>query len=354
MRTDRKTFWAAAAIVALLLLVALVAGKVEQELAPEPRAAWVGIQVADGPAEVGRVEIESGTPFTLHAVLEAVTWRGETIYFTEAERLRIDGEEVPVEALRSWKVSDELRILWFAVEGFTPYLEALRAEDLSRFHFRETFRSDWPRSWSVPGDLRPSSARLAAPGPETGLPAFGTQRFHVRLEFFGPESKITPRQRFSSLGAGDLPAKVQSFPTVSARLSGRLGAPSRVFGLTQIELAPGLGELRARLVEWSRQDIVFSRLTVLRELLDEVGADYDELAWVGVDLASGPGWGEDGVEPGDLLRVGERLVILLQDHGIAGTLDYDDLCFDFFRGASVRPLREVFVGEGLVEWTSFS
>ena len=65
-------------------------------------------------------------------------------------------------------------------------------------------------------------------------------------------------------------------------------------------------------------------------------------------------WGEDGVEPGDLLRVGERLVILLQDRGIAGTLDYDDLCFDFFRGASVRPLREVFVGDGLVEWTSFS
>jgi hypothetical protein len=33
-------------------------------------------------------------------------------------------------------------------------------------------------------------------------------------------------------------------------------------------------------------------------------------------------------------------------------IDYGDLCLDFLEGAAIRRLREVFSGEGLVEWTS--
>ena len=75
---------------------------------------------------------------------------------------------------------------------------------------------------------------------------------------------------------------------------------------------------------------------------------------VGVDLAGGPRWGPTGVSPGDLLRVGERIVVLVEDLGTPEQLDYSDLCFDYFRGAKIKPLREVFVGEGLVEWVALT
>ncbi|MEE8137880.1 MAG: hypothetical protein V3T81_03270 [Thermoanaerobaculia bacterium] len=353
MGTDRKIFWAAGAAVLVLLVLLLLSGKVERELAPRPKAAWVAIEVGGGElAEVGRVEIESGTPFTLHAVLEATSWRGETLYFTQAERLRIHGEEVPAESLRPWKSSAEIRILWFTVEGFAPYLDVRRPEDFKRFRFRESFRSEWPRAWSIPGHLEPSSESLRPRPMETGFPPFGTQRFHVRIEFYGPESRIRPRHRFASWGAGDLPAQAGSFPTVSAYLPGLLRVPSLVFGLTQIEPRPGLAEERARLAEWFRQRIAFSRLTLLKQILDEAGVDYEELGWTGVDLEQGPSWGEGAVKPGDLLRVGEHLVILLRDRGVEDTLDYEDLCFDFSKGSSLWPLGDVFVGEGLVEWAS--
>jgi hypothetical protein len=353
MTTDRKVFWTAAVVVAVLLLVLLLSGKVQQELVPEPRAAWVAIEVAGGDAaEVGRVEIESGTPFTLHAVLETESWQGETVYFTDARRLRFHGVEVPPESLRQWKGSAEIRILWFTVEGFTPYLEVAQEDGLEVFHFSEFYRSEWPRSWSVPGQLEPKSESLKPVRPETGLPPFGTQRFHVRLEVFGPESRISPRQRFASWGAGDLPQKAERFPTVVASLPGLLQAPSRVFGLTQIEAGSGLSQERVRVAEWTRLGIAFSRLEVLRQILDQAGVEYDELAWVEADLAHGPPWGDGGVKAGDLLRAGERQVMMLKDEGVAATLDYDDLCIDLFKGASIRPLREVFAGEGLVQWAS--
>ena len=62
-------------------------------------------------------------------------------------------------------------------------------------------------------------------------------------------------------------------------------------------------------------------------------------------------WGGEGMASGDLLRAGERLVVLYEDRGTFGVLDAADLCFDFFKGAAVRRLDEVFSGDGLLEWT---
>ena len=61
-------------------------------------------------------------------------------------------------------------------------------------------------------------------------------------------------------------------------------------------------------------------------------------------------WGAEGAVGGDLLRVGNRWVVLLQDRGLEGFLDRDDLCLDFDRGARMRLVGEVFTGDGLVEW----
>ncbi len=50
--------------------------------------------------------------------------------------------------------------------------------------------------------------------------------------------------------------------------------------------------------------------------------------------------------------MGDRLVVLIKDLGTPSELDYQDLCFDYDKGAKVQPLREVFAGEGLVEWAA--
>lgn len=185
----------------------------------------------------------------------------------------------------------------------------------------------------------------------TGLPRFGTQRYHVRIEIFGPRSSITPEVRLRSPQATDLPEKVDSFPTAIASLPAGLTVPSQVFGLSQIEVAPpALAGAAVQLATWTRNRVAFSRLTVIREMLDRAGLSYEDLEWTDVDLAEGPAWSSEAVEPGDFLRVGERIAILVADRGDTGVLDRADLCFDFIKGARVRPLDEIFVGEGLVEW----
>jgi hypothetical protein len=124
MTPERKVRWIVVAVVVVVVIFFLLSERVEETLAPEPQRAWIAIEVAgSGTAATGRQQLESGTRFTLHAVLEARTLAGRTIYYTDAPGLRIRGEEVPVEALRKWTRNEEVRILWFTVEGFTPYFE---------------------------------------------------------------------------------------------------------------------------------------------------------------------------------------------------------------------------------------
>lgn len=352
MTGEQKIFWSIVAATVLLVGALMLSGGVEQQLAPEPLAAWVALQPAGSEvAETGRIEIAAGTGFTLHAVLEAQEWTGKKVYFTAADRVIIDGEEIPADRLRRWGRSEEPRILWFTVEGFSPYVEIEAAEALDDFGFRENFRSDWARTWSVPGDLQPSAERQEVRDRVTGLPRFGTQRFHVRIEMFGPKSAITPEVRLRSLEATDLPDRVEEFPTAIASLPDGLQVPSQVFGLSQIEVAPdALAETAETLAGWTRDRLAFSRLTVVREMLDRAGLTYEDLEWSEVDLEDGPAWRSGEVEPGDFLRVGERIAILVADRGQSGVLDRSDLCFDFIKGARVRLVDEIFVGEGLVEW----
>jgi hypothetical protein len=354
MTTETRVRWIVVAVVLVIVAFMLFSERVEEKLAPEPQRVWVAIEVAgSGTARTGRLQLESGTPFTLHAVLEARTLGGDTVYFTEASRLVIRGEEVPSEALRRWTRSEEVRVLWFTVEGFSPYFEVSDASDLESFEFREFYRPEWPRTWSVPGELQPFAEKYDPQAPKARLPAFGTQRYHLRLEFFGPASEITPRLRLQSPGAAALPDEETDLPTVVVSLADALAAPSRVFGLTQIEiLGPDLTAVADWLTSWSSRQLAFSRLTVIKEMLSRAGVTYEDLEWREVDLESGPAWGGDGVAAGDFLRVGDRLVVLVEDQGIPSVLDYQDLCFDYHKGAKVQPLREVFAGEGLVEWAA--
>jgi len=352
LSTEKKVLIAVVAFVVLIALALLSTEVVEKEIAPKPRAAWVAIDVGDtGVAQTGAVEIESGTPFRLHAVVEAQTFSGSTIYYTEAERVVIDGEEMPSDSLRHWERSVVPRILWFSVEGYTPFLELGAEQGLEAFRFQDNFRADWPRTWSIPGDLRPGGDRGLESEPLEGLPRFGIQRYHVRVEIFGPDSEIIPRIRLQSLEAGDLPDQSKVFTTAVAALPRPLSVPSRVFGLTQIEPGPeAQASVLESLSDWYRRGLAFSRLTLLKDHLDQAGTQFADLEWVGVELGIDQLWSTEGAAEGDLLRVGNRWVILLQDQGSDEILDRDDLCLDFDKGARIRVIGEVFTGEGLVEW----
>ena len=364
MSSERKIFWTVVAVAALAVGTLVLWPVVEERVAPRPVAAWVAIEVeGSGLARVGRVEVPAGTPFTLHAVLEATTRGGERVFFTEAPALELPGGPVPGERLRRWTGPLPARILWFTVEGPAPQLEVPAGGDLGRFRMAEYLRSDWPFSWSVRGRMEPAfDDLLSADGAGPEVP-FGTQRFQVRIELVAEETQVVPSERFTSWGHEALPRRVAEFPTVTAVLPGPAGPASAVFGLTQIATAAPDPAVLQELVRLTEQRLAFSRVTMLAEVLAAAGVGSADLPWSSAALDGGLGWGEE-VRVGDLLRAGDRVVVLYRDAAgdggeppIAagdgdGRLDGDDLALDYVRGAAVRRLSEVFdlSGGGSVEW----
>lgn len=353
--TDKKILAAAVLAVALVVLAIFAAGRVQEVLRPSPVAAWVAIRLADDPAAViGSVDMEAGTSFDVLAVLEAETWDGDRLYYTDAAELWMGEHKIESAALRRWDRPEELRLRWFTVEGSIPYLKIADSSDLDRFRWLEIYRADWPSSWTVPGSI--SSARQSAGvrQREGTTPDFGTQRFHLRLEFFGPTSRIRPTLRLKSPGAESLPENPERVSTAVAYLPEPLKAGSMVFGLSHLELVDpsSVPALARKIGKWSRSGIVYSRLFALRSRLSDLGIGWDDLVWTGADLlAEKLPWGEGGAGVGDFIRVGRRVVELYRDQGTVGRLDGKDLCLDYERAASIRSLDEIFTGDGFVEWT---
>lgn len=354
---DNQTKILVAAVAGIVLVVAVIAFQpaIQESLAPELQIAWVAVEVAgSGVAEIGPVEIEAGTPFELHAVVEA-KGRGGPVYYTEAKALRIEGREVDAARLRRWDRPFEARVRWFTVEASPRYLELATTADFERFRFQERYRSDLPLAWSVPGTVEPAPDENLQDDSALSQREFGTQRYHVAVELYDKIDKVRPKKQVRSWKAEDLFREVDRFPTVRRILPGRLAAVSRVFGLSQLEIAGDAAqELVPRLDELARDGLAFSRATVLRDHLEGAGKSFQDLTWRDVDLVEGSDrWGS-GASPGDLLRVGERFVVLYEDRGRSGVLDYEDLCFDFARGAAVRRLGDVFTGSGVVELASLA
>lgn len=354
MSAERRIVVVVMAVAAVVILALVLWPRAKEGLAPELVAAHVAV-LAEGAetAVVGPVDVEAGREFVLHAVLEARGRDGAGVYYTEAPALEIAGEPVPAEALRPWDRRGAVKIFWFTVEGPAPYLKLEAAGHLDRFELTEFFRPEWPSAWTIDGRLEPRfSESLEREALDVQDRSFGTQRFQVRIEIFEDEDAPTPRQRFVSPGGSALPDAVDSFPTVYAALPGSAGPASLAFGLTQVEppASPG-SELLGRLADLTRRRLAFSRAPLVAQVIQAAGRSRADLGWAEVDLTAGPAWreGEDGVGTGDLIRVGARVVVLFRDRGTPGRLDRADLAFDYERGAAVRPLSEVFAGEGLVE-----
>ncbi len=342
--------------VTLVVIAVLLQPTVEESLAPKLRAAWVGVEVdSSGIAEVGPVEIVAGTPFTLHAILEGQDRQGGVVYYTEAQRVSLRGEELAPETLRRWQRSREVKIRWFTVEGIPPYLRVAAEEEFEKFSFRNLYRPDWPLVWSIPGEIVAGGSTSPEPGPATSHQAFGIQRYHVKVEIYSAGDGLIPGERIGSWDADDVVAEIERFPAVRRVLPGLVGPASKVFGLTQLELAAEAPPaLRERVGELTRSGLAFSRVTVLWDQIRAAGKRLEDLEWRNIDLTGGIRWGEPAAA-GDLLRVGERMVVLVEDRGEPEVLDYDDLCFDYERGAAVRALSDVFSAEGeegLVEYAA--
>lgn len=346
MSHERKILVGAVAAVTLIVVLFLVWPRAAKRLAPQPRRARIAIEIeGTGVARTGRVEVASGTPFRLHAVLEAETRSGDTLYYTEAERLVVDGSEAAPESLRRWDRPQTIRVLWFTVEGSVPYLLLDEPGELERFRATEFLRLDWPRAWSVPGRLEAANGG-AVLHQAREVPTFGTQRFHVRIELFEPDNELIPAERYASPDAARLGERLDRFPTAVVTLGGGAATASEFFGLTHLEPATSLEpEQRRRLDELTRDRIAYSGVPLLAELIRSSGRAPEEIRWRRVDPDAGPSWGE-AVAPGDLLQVAARWVVLYRDAGVPGVLDRDDLCFDFSHGAVIRTVREVFTGGG--------
>lgn len=349
---DSQTRILVGAILVLTLLAAVVylSPTIDEKLLqPKLTGAWVAIEVdGAGHADIGVVRIDAGTPFELHAVLEATTRGGDPVYYTEAPQLRFldaDGtpRPVPADAVKTWDRRPSVRQRWFTVEGRQPFLRLAAGEDAAAHRIELFFRPDWPNEWSVAGVVEAANDDQLDVGSRLDPKAqeFGTQRFHVRIELYSDDESVLPDERIASPGPDTLAAEPETFSTVVASLPAALAPASRVFGLTQIQApAEASAELRAGLTALADRGLAFTRLTLLRDQLRQA----DETPWRELDLGSAPAWGS-AVAPGDLLRVGERVVVLFRDDGEPGVLDYEDLCFDFAAGATVRALSDVFSGE---------
>lgn len=338
------------AVVVVAIATVLLVPRVREELAPEPQRALVAVSTPGSPvARVGRVELAADDEFTLHAVLVAVGRDGEPIYYTEAEQLEIDGARVASDRIRRWDRDGHIAVLWFTLEGYRPFVEIESPEQLEGYRYEAVFRPQWGRGWTIAGSVTPSNHSLArGVDPEVELP-FGTARYQVRIERYRQRGDPAPVARYSSPGAERV-LEGSPEPTLVVRsLAGGLARPSAAFGLPHLEPAATLERSAVRrLTDWYRREIAFSRLLVLGRMLADRGLAWSDLGWEPIDLAERPSFEPAGV--GDLLRSGERIVVIYRDRGEAGRLDYDDLCFDFVENAAIRPLREVFVGGGVLEW----
>ena len=335
-------------VVAGLALMAVLGCRAVLGPAFEPVAAWVAVEDGTGVARSGLVQLRRGEPIRLHAVLEGREGE-ETVYYTNAERLELGGVEVAGEALRPWP-DRPVRCQWQTLQAAAPYLEIEGESQLESLRFTNFSQPDWGLECSVVATITARQRETMTVPDDARRLAFGRHSYQVRIELPKKETDLVAETSFRSPGSDALFADPERFPRVLVTLDGPLAAPSAVFGLSQLEPADTLPEAAVEeLGRLHEAGLFFRRALLFKELLG--GSRLD---WQLVELDAGSPFAaapeEGAVAPGDWIRVGDRVMILFRDVGEAGVLDGADLGFDFERGAIVRRLSDVFVGEGDVQW----
>ncbi|MCG8462543.1 MAG: hypothetical protein MI919_40175, partial [Holophagales bacterium] len=206
---ENRIFWIALIVVVVGVGFVLFQPAVEERLAPELESAWVAVEVeGTGIAEVGRIELDLDTPFTLRAVVGARTRDGEPVYYTEADALRIAGRDIPAEQLRRWDRRLAIKLRWYTIEGRWPYLPLAPDEGIGAFQIQPFLRSEWPLTWSIPGEIDAANDdHIESEGPLTRQ-LFGTQRYHVRFELYRGEDDMVPQNVIRSWAVEELREQV--------------------------------------------------------------------------------------------------------------------------------------------------
>ena len=328
-------------------------------------------RAGDEVARTGVFHLPTGTRFEVLAVVRA-SHGDETVYFTDATSLEIGGSLVPSELLRPWPEGRRSRVRWFTIEGSPPFTDWQERSEFPKYY--PVFRPEWGAGWTIPGDVRPRNVNLALGTDRLGPTSLGSARYHLRVEMYAPGSNLTPVGRYPS------PAVVDDGAAIDERASGvvmTLSTPStaasEVFGLPQVEGIDD-GPAEETFTSLAGAGLLFSRAWVLRGILREAEVAWEDIDWQPIDLAAPESgstlWG-DQVQPGDLLRVGGRVVVAFRDSraedivasaddgerpltASPGVVDYSDLCLDYSRGAAVRPLGDVFAGGGDIEWAGIA
>jgi len=338
------------AVVAVVVVLLFAVPKVRQELAPEPRSALVAVEIeGEHVARVGRIEIDAGREFTLHAVLVAETRGGETVYYTEASALEIGGQPVDAKRLHRWRDTEKTVVLWFTVEGYRPFAEPSSLGELDDYRWKEAFRPTWGRGWTAVGTVVPRNPNFARHPDGEAKMAVGNARYQVRIERYFRVGDPAPIGRYRSPGPDELAGDPGGVTSVVSRLPGSLSVASEAFGMAHLEPpADSPREVFQGVAELYSEGLVFSRLLLLGQLIAARGLDWSELDWQSIDIQQAPEWAK--ISAGDLLRSGERVVVLFEDRGVRGRLDYEDLCFDYVENAAVRSLGDVFKSGGVLDW----
>lgn len=316
----------------------------------EPVAAWVAVEGTDGVARAALVRLGSGEPIRLHAVLEGRDGE-ERVFYTNAERLELGGEEIAAEAIRPWP-DRPVRCQWQTLQAAAPYLEIDDEAKLDSLKFTNFSQPDWGLECSVVATITARQRETMTVPDDARRLAFGRHSYQVRIELPKKETDLIAETSFRSPGSDDLFADPEKFPRVLVALDGPLAAPSAVFGLSQLEPTEDLSDDAVQKIgRLHAAGLFFRRALLFAELLG--GAELD---WQLVEFDAGKPFTSDpepgAVAPGDWIRVGDRVMILFRDVGEVGVLDGADLGFDFERGAIVRRLSDVFVGEGDVQWAA--
>lgn len=314
----------------------------------EPVAAWVAVEDGDGVARSALVRLRQGQPIRLHAVLEGR--EGETpVYYTNAGSLVLDGQSIPADALRPWP-DRPVRCQWQTLQAAAPYVEVDDGAKLDSLRFTNFSQPDWGLECSVVATITARQRETMTVPDDARRLAFGRHSYQVRIELPNKETDLVAETSFRSPGSEALFADPENFPRVVVALDGPLAAPSAVFGLSQLEPGDELSEAAVeQIARLHEAGLFFRRALLFKQML--AGTD---LEWQLVEFdaekpfADAPSPG--AVAPGDWIRVGDRVMILFRDVGTEGVLDGADLGFDFERGAIVRRLSDVFVGEGDVQW----
>lgn len=337
--SNRSTRWVVgiAALLIALLVAWRMAPRWRAAIGPEPTAAYVVVEPEGaGVASDGLHRIRAGTGFRLHAVLEASTLTGDNVWYTEAPALRLGDREIPADRLRRWPEGRRLRVRWMTVEGAERVIEPDGQPRLL-----ENFHPEWGTGWTAAGTVDPALV-VVEPGLALRPLPFGTQRFAVRLESYDSAEAIAPVARWSSPSVEVALAEPQRLTTVVAAAPPPLERLTGVAGAMQHEAEmPPAGAVGAP--EWP--PFSYSAPRLLAEHLLASGRTVDDLAFRTVTLGpQGPVW-ETEVAPGDLLRAGERIVIVWADADGGGRLDPSDIVLDLGRGMRLARASSLFAGD---------